>query len=101
MTMKIDTNRTGLDTVGTARTDGTETAASSSAARGGQATRTDEVQLSSGVQLAGAAAKAAADTPDVRPAEVARAKALLESGRLGADPVTLADALINRAIEGD
>lgn len=99
--MKIDTNRTSLDSLSTVRTDGSDAATSSSAARTGQAGRADEVQLSSGVQLAGAAVKAAAGAPDVRPAEVARAKALLDSGKLGADPYSLADALIDIAVDGD
>lgn len=99
--MKIDTNRTSLDSLSTVRTDAPDSAAPSSAARTSQAGRSDEVQLSSGVQLAGAAVKAAAGAPDVRPAEVERAKALLESGRLGADPYSLADALIDLAVDGD
>ncbi|HQZ37911.1 MAG: flagellar biosynthesis anti-sigma factor FlgM [Acidobacteria bacterium] len=96
--MKIDTNRTNLDSLGTVKPDATDAAAPSSATRTGQAGRTDEVQLSPGVQLAGAAVKAAAGAPDVRPAEVERARALLESGKLGADPYSLADVLIDLAV---
>jgi len=98
--MKIDTNRTGLDSLGTARTDAAEAAPSSAAGRPGPAAPADQVQFSSGAQLAGAAAKAAANAPDIRTEEVERAKALLESGRLGADPYSLADALIDLAIDG-
>ncbi|MCC7180167.1 MAG: flagellar biosynthesis anti-sigma factor FlgM [Acidobacteria bacterium] len=99
--MKIDTNRTSLDSLGTVRTDGTESTATSSAGRTVRPAPSDEVQFSSSAQLAGAAAKAAAGVPDIRPGEVERARSLLESGKLGADPFKLADALIDRAIEGD
>lgn len=99
--MKIDSNRTGLDSLGTVKTDAADTAAPSTAERPGIAAPSDQVQFSSGAQLAGAAARAAEDAPDVRPEAVERAKALLESGRLGADPFALADAIIDRVIEGD
>lgn len=100
--MKIDSNRNGLDPLGTARAegpDGTPQPAGAGAATPGSAS--DQVQLSSHAQLAGAAAKAAAGEPDVRPDAVARAKALIESGRLGDDPFKLADALIDRTLSGD
>lgn len=98
--MKIDSNRTGLDSLGTVRSDAAEGGSPSAATRPGAAPP-DQVQLSSGAQLAGAAAKAAASAPDIRSGEVERAKALLDSGRLGADPLALADALIDRTIAGD
>ena len=45
----------------------------------------DQVNLSPDVQLANAAVQAAANATDIRPAEVARAKELLNSGQLGTD----------------
>lgn len=99
--MKIDTNRTSLDSLGTVKTDGTEPTTSSSAGRTGRTTQADEVQFSSSAHLAGAAAQAAARVPDIRPEQVERARELLESGKLGTDPYSLADVLIDRAIEGD
>jgi flagellar biosynthesis anti-sigma factor FlgM len=99
--MKIDPNRTGLDSLGTVRTDAPDTASSATSTRPGPTRQADQVEFSSGAQLAGAAARAAADAPDIRPDAVERAKALLESGRLGDDPHRLADALIDRALNGD
>lgn len=100
--MKIESNRPGLDTT---RTDAVDAATTTAAARTGRASAAggaaDQVQVSSGAQLAGAAVKAATDAPDVREAEVARARTLLESGRLGADADRLADALIDRVLDGD
>ncbi|MCC7034601.1 MAG: flagellar biosynthesis anti-sigma factor FlgM [Acidobacteria bacterium] len=99
--MKIDTNRTSLDSLGTVKTDATEPTTSSSAGRAGRPAPADEVQFSSSAHLAGEAAKAAARVPDIRPDQVERARELLDSGRLGTDPYSLADALIDRAIQGD
>jgi flagellar biosynthesis anti-sigma factor FlgM len=98
--MKIDSNRTGLDSVGTVRSDAAEGGTPSTASRPGTVAP-DQAQFSSGAQLAGAAAKAAAIAPDIRSGEVERAKALLDSGRLGADAHALADALIDHTISGD
>jgi flagellar biosynthesis anti-sigma factor FlgM len=98
--MKIDSNRTGLDSLGTVRSDSADGGSPSTATRPGAAAP-DQVQFSAGAQLAGAAAKAASSAPDIRPEEVERARALLDSGRLGADPLVLADALIDRTIAGD
>jgi flagellar biosynthesis anti-sigma factor FlgM len=99
--MKIDNNRSGLDSLGTVKTEGTDAASSSQAARAEKARRGDQVAVSSGAQLAGAAVRAAEDAPDIRPEAVERAKALLEAGRIGDDPLKLADALIDRALNGD
>lgn len=100
--MKIESNRAGLETN---RTDSTDAAASTAAGRAGRSSTAtagaDQVQVSSGVQLADAAVKAAINAPDIREAEVERARALLESGKLGADVHRLADVLIDRALDGD
>ena len=61
-------------------------------------TSTDKVHVSSDAQLASAAIEAAKKASDVRPEAVARGKALLKSGELGADAEHLADALIDRGL---
>jgi flagellar biosynthesis anti-sigma factor FlgM len=96
--MRIDKNRTDLEGVTTRRPEATESGQVQGAERAGQATA-DKVQLSSTAQLVAAATQAANEAPDVRPDVVARAKKLLESGELGADPERLANALINRALD--
>jgi len=98
--MRIDNNRANFDRVESARTDAAQ-AGSAKAGRAGQATSGDQVRLSSGVQLASSAATAAASAPDIRQDKVDRARALLESGKLGNDANKLADALIDRALSSN
>jgi flagellar biosynthesis anti-sigma factor FlgM len=95
--MRIDNNRANFDRIESAKTEGPQSG-SSKAGRAGQAGGGDQVRLSSGVQLASTAATAAASSPDIRQDQVERAKALLESGKLGNDANKLADALIDRAL---
>jgi flagellar biosynthesis anti-sigma factor FlgM len=95
--MRIDNNRANFDRLESARTEAASSGASK-AGRAGQAGSGDQVRLSSGVQLASTAATAAASAPDIRQDKVERAKALLESGKLGNDANKLADALIDRAL---
>lgn len=59
----------------------------------------DEVRLSPSLRLADEAVKAAAISGDVRPAAVARARALLATGRIGADLEHLADKIISSLTE--
>lgn len=96
--MRIDKNRTELEGVSTRRPEATESGTAQGAERAGQA-GADRVHLSSTAQLLATATQAANDAPDVRPDVVARAKKLLESGELGADPERLANALIDRALD--
>ena len=96
--MRIDKNRTELEGLTTRRPEATESGQVQGGERAGQA-KADKVQLSSTAQLVAAATQAANDAPEVRPDVVARAKKLLESGELGADPERLANALINRALD--
>lgn len=63
--------------------------------RGAQPSGSDAVQLSDEVRLADEAVKAASLSGDVRPDAVARARALLEQGQLGADLGRLADRIID------
>lgn len=95
--MRIDNNRANFDRIESAKTEAAQSG-SSKAGRAGQAGSGDQVRLSSGVQLASTAATAAASAPDIRQDKVERAKALLESGKLGNDANKLAEALIDRAL---
>jgi anti-sigma28 factor (negative regulator of flagellin synthesis) len=61
----------------------------------------DSVRLSGDLRLADAAVRLAAVAGDVRPEAVARARALLESGKLGDDPERLADRLIDTISDRD
>jgi anti-sigma28 factor (negative regulator of flagellin synthesis) len=61
----------------------------------------DHIRVSAEAQLAREAVRLAQDASDVRPEVVARAKALLESGDLGASAEALADALIEATLEGE
>lgn len=98
--MRIDNNRANFDRIESARTEAAQ-AGSTKAGRAGQSAGGDQVHLSSGVQLVSSAATAAASAPDIRPDHVERAKALLDSGKLGADAGKLADALIDRVLASD
>jgi len=95
--MRIDNNRANFDRIESAQTDAAH-AGSSKAGGTGQAGGGDQVRLSSGVQLASTAATAAASAPDIRQDKVERARALLESGKLGDDADKLANKLIDRAL---
>lgn len=55
----------------------------------------DAVRLSDSLRLADDAVRAAALSGDVRPANVARARELLQSGQLGRDLGSLADRIID------
>lgn len=99
--MKIDHNRGGLDHLGGAKTEAVRderTAAADKAARD-ERSGADKVRVSSTGQLAAAAASAASEASDVRADVVERAKAKLLSGELG-DPGRIADALIDKALDG-
>ena len=63
--------------------------------RGAPPSGSDAVQLSDDVRLADEAVKAASAASDVRADAVARARALLEQGQLGADLERLADRIID------
>lgn len=95
--MKIEGNRPNIDPTATTaidtKRDLDRTRTERTAATG------DQVQVSSAAQLASAAIAAATNAPAVRPEAVARARALLQSGTLGADANKLADSLIDRTID--
>lgn len=98
--MRID--KKGLDdAIDLQRVESAHASQTSQARRTAETSASDHVELSSGATLAGAAIKAAETTPEVRADVVARAKALLDAGEIGADPHRLADALIDRALNGE
>jgi anti-sigma28 factor (negative regulator of flagellin synthesis) len=78
------------------RIDGTSTTTQKS---GRPAPISDQVDLSPDVQLANAAVAAAEKASDIRPAEVARARELLNSGQLGTDLESLASKIIDSLIK--
>ena len=59
----------------------------------------DAVRLSDQIRLADEAVRAAAISGDVRPAAVARARELLQSGQLGRDLGALADRIVDSLIQ--
>ena len=59
----------------------------------------DTAAVSSDVRFAADAIEASVKSPDVRPAEVERAKALLADGKVGNDPGRLAEALIKHLLD--
>ncbi|MCC7416268.1 MAG: flagellar biosynthesis anti-sigma factor FlgM [Acidobacteria bacterium] len=96
--MKIQGNRPQLETPAT---NGTEPVRGAEQPRAGRtaASSNDQVRVSTQAQFVSAAMAAASDPVAIRPEEVARAKALLQDGTLGADAGRLADALIQRTID--
>jgi flagellar biosynthesis anti-sigma factor FlgM len=97
--MRIDNNRANFDRLEKARTEAAaaEAAAKKDGAKVGQAGN-DSVRISSGVQFATSAVSAASFAPEIRQDKVERAKAMLNDGTLGSDPLKLADAIIDRAL---
>jgi flagellar biosynthesis anti-sigma factor FlgM len=97
--MKVHNHPAGFDAITTVRNDQTDAAPTPAVGRKDR--KADEVKLSSGAQLANAAIGAAGEASDIRRDKVERAKALLLDGKLAQDPVQLADAIIDRVIDGD
>ncbi|HEY8536248.1 MAG TPA: flagellar biosynthesis anti-sigma factor FlgM [Vicinamibacterales bacterium] len=62
-------------------------------------TRSDSVRLSSDAALATAAAREAAASPEIRQDRVEAARRALEEGKLGSDPLALADRIIDSLLE--
>ena len=99
--MKIDNNRPNLDAAPTGAIEATRTADTKAAATSAAPRGTDQVSVSADAKFAAAAISAARSTPDVRHDVVARAKALLNEGKVGDDPYRLAEALIDKALDSD
>jgi flagellar biosynthesis anti-sigma factor FlgM len=94
--MKIEGNRPTQETESLARADAAKAKSTAPNRAADQGDRVDVSADAKQVQsLISNAVKAAQDLPDVRPEAVARGRAKLESGDLGADAGKLADALID------
>jgi flagellar biosynthesis anti-sigma factor FlgM len=94
--MKIDGNRPAHEAEALARADagkGHKPAPNRTAPAGDRVEVSADAQKAQG--LVADAVKAVNALPDVRPEAVARGRARLESGDLGADATKLADALID------
>jgi negative regulator of flagellin synthesis FlgM len=96
--MKIEGNNPGAELAAQklerAQAEAKAAAAAESARKSG-----DRVELSPDSALANAAAKAAADSPDIRPEVVERMKKMLAAGELGSDAQALAESLIDRMLD--
>jgi flagellar biosynthesis anti-sigma factor FlgM len=92
--MKIDSNRPDFDTTPAGKVEATRTSELKAGAKAHPSV-TDQVSVSGDAKLASTAMQAATQASDVRSEVVARARALLASGKLGNDSKRLADALIN------
>lgn len=92
--MKIEAGRPNTEGVGTQRV---EQQTVDRAANGGRQADTgaDSVRLSSDAQLATEAAREVASAPEIRQDKVDAARRALEAGRIGSDPVRLADKIID------
>jgi flagellar biosynthesis anti-sigma factor FlgM len=99
--MKIEQDKLNLQTTGadaSGRPAGVKAgAAGADRAPGGS--RGDALTLSPEVRALHAAAEAAAAAPQVRTDLVARMRELLDRGQIGNDPVRLANAVLDGAIE--
>jgi flagellar biosynthesis anti-sigma factor FlgM len=92
--MKIEAGRPNTEGVGTQRVDQQNV---DRAAKGGRQADTgaDSLRLSSDAQLATEAAREVAAAPDIRQDKVDAARKALEAGRIGNDPLRLADTIID------
>jgi flagellar biosynthesis anti-sigma factor FlgM len=92
--MKIEAGRPNTEGVGTQRVEQQNV---DRAAKGGRQADTgaDSVRLSSDAQLATEAAREVAAAPEIRQDKVDAARKALEAGRIGNDPLGLADKIID------
>ena len=97
--MKIEGNRPTQETESLTRADakGTKAAPNRAADAGDRVDVSADAKKAQG--LVADAVKAANALPEIRAEAVARAKAKLESGELGADAARLADAIIDDSIK--
>ena len=97
--MKIEGNRTNLESVAAQRTDRVTSGRAKQASGAGAAQETDRVQVSESATLAASARRAADETPDIRYDLVERMRAKLAAGEVGTDAERLADRMIDHLLE--
>jgi flagellar biosynthesis anti-sigma factor FlgM len=97
--MKIEGNRPNLEPSAASKVEGERVTSRKGKDASGKV-GSDAVTVSADVHLAQKAIDTASQPLDVRPDVVARGKALLASGTLGADANALADTIIQRLIDG-
>jgi anti-sigma28 factor (negative regulator of flagellin synthesis) len=95
--MKVDHSQPPYGTSGSFGIDANGPRANAQVATGTPAS--DTLSISGDVELAERAMAAAKSSLDIRPDAVARGKALIESGRAGADAEAIADAMIDRLLD--
>lgn len=97
--MKIEGNNPNADALAARKLERAQAEAKEAAAQEAGRKTADRVELSKDAALAGAAIKAAADSPDIRPDVVERMKKALAAGELGGDTRALAESLIDRMLD--
>jgi flagellar biosynthesis anti-sigma factor FlgM len=102
MSIRIDGSRIPGDPEVTRRLEAAKQAeqTTAAAAGAGAAGASDRVEVSADAQLVASAIQAVHDSPDVRPEAVARGRQILAAGKLGLDPVRLADRIIDALLKG-
>jgi flagellar biosynthesis anti-sigma factor FlgM len=96
--MKIETGRPNADAIGTQRVDQNGVDRTTRTGRRSD-TGDDSIRLSPDAQLATAAAREAASSPEIRQDKVEAARKALAAGQVGNDTLALADSIIDSLLE--
>jgi flagellar biosynthesis anti-sigma factor FlgM len=96
--MKIDGGRPNAEALGTQRVDQASVDRSSKTGRRADSGG-DSVQVSSDAQLVSTAVSAVTAAPSIRQDKVDAARKAIEAGRVGNDPYSLADKMIDSLLE--
>ena len=96
--MKIEGGRPNAQALGAQRVDQASVARSTKAGRRADS-RGDSVQVSSDAHLVSTAVSAVTAAPSARQDKVDAARKAIEAGRLGNDPYSLADKMIDSLLE--
>ena len=96
--MKIEGNNpnSSLDPVAAAKTEAAKPNAGTSGSQSTSGANADTVELSPDARLADRVRQEAASSPTIRQELVEKAKQRLAAGEVGADPMALADKLIDQ-----
>jgi flagellar biosynthesis anti-sigma factor FlgM len=96
--MKIEGGRPNAEALGTQRVDHTSVDRSTKTGRRADSGG-DSVQLSSDAHLVSTAVSAVTAAPSIRQDKVDAARKAIEAGRVGNDPYSLADKMIDSLLE--